>query len=78
MGLALFFLVLGTVFTACAIGAGGLLLIAQAIAMLIDGEATLLHEALVEFDSSRWLLFLFLLCAPLAGFFVLLKSLMGG
>jgi hypothetical protein len=78
LGLALFFMQLGTWISAFAIGAVGVIIYAQAIAWLVDGELSLLSNALTEFDGIRWAIFFTLLAAPLVAFFLLLRALLQG
>ncbi len=59
------FLLLGGVFTAVAMAAGGLILYGQAIAWMLTGGFGLLHEALADLDGSQWLMFFVLLLLPL-------------
>jgi len=73
MWFSLLFLSWGGVLTACAVGAGGLIIYAQAVALVLNGSFCLLHEALAELDGRRWLLFFLLLSVP----FVILFTVIG-
>ncbi len=64
MRFALLFLEWGAVLAVCAIGAGGLIIYAQAIALILNGSFCLLHDALAELDGKRWMLFFLLLSVP--------------
>lgn len=64
VGLCLLFLAMGVMFTAVSAGAVGVILYAQAVAMILTGEIALLNDALAEFDGSRWTAFFFALAIP--------------
>ena len=66
MGLGIVIFELGAMLAGIAISAGGLVAYAQAIGMLLVGEAVFLSEALAEIDSRRWYLFFLILFAPFA------------
>jgi hypothetical protein len=73
MGFCVFLVVLGAVIEACMVGGFGLILYAQGLAILIQGEAGLLHEILADMKSGQWLVFLALLFVPFAGFYFVLQ-----
>ena len=54
----------GAVLAAIAMGAAGLVLYAQAVAWILIGEVRLLHDALMDFDTRRWGLFLLFIGGP--------------
>ena len=60
---------------ACVLAAAiGLIIYAQAIAWILDGELSLLQDALASFDGVRWVLFGSLLLGSLTALFGLLKA----
>jgi hypothetical protein len=70
--LCLFVFALGAPFSAVPIGAGGLFIYAQGVAWLLTAQVVLLHDALMELDGRRWLVFFLLIGGPLMiGFAVL-------
>lgn len=75
-GLALF--AVGAMITSFAAGAAGVIVYAQGIVWLLDGEFTWLTDALVELDGYRWVLFLVLLILPFASLFLLVKHMLAG
>jgi len=77
LGLGLFFMMLGVWLSAFAIAAGGVVIYGQAVAWLLDGELTLLSNALADFDGPKWWIFFGLLSVPLVVLFLLLRALMG-
>ena len=64
---------MGAVMAAVAILAAGLIVYAQAIAWVLFGRFALLVECLAELDSNQWLVFFFILFAPIAAFFIALN-----
>jgi len=58
---------------AISLGAGGLIIYAQAIAMVLGGGFMLLHDAMVDFDGRQWTLFFVILGTPLAAIFILIN-----
>ena len=77
LGVCVFFLALGAVLAAFPVGALGLILHAQAVAMLLTGEITMLQEALAELDFNRWLLFVVILSTPFLVIFLILRHVVG-
>jgi len=76
-GLGLFGL--GAVFAALATMAIGLIVYAQAVAWLLDGELCWLAEALTNLEGGRWGLFFALLAAPiLLGFLLIHLAMTAG
>lgn len=75
--LGLYLLALGTWIGCALVGAVGLVVYAQAVAWLLDGDFTLLHDALAGLDGARWALFFSLLLLPFTVLFGLLKSRLG-
>ncbi len=63
----------GAIFGAVAIMAAGLVTYAQGIAWVLYGRFSFLPECLAEFNSNQWLLFVVVLFAPMAAFFILLS-----
>ncbi|MFP4057514.1 MAG: hypothetical protein ACLF0G_11660 [Candidatus Brocadiia bacterium] len=78
LGFAAFLFSLGLLFSPMAVGAVGLLAYAQGVAVLLNGQACLLSEALAELVGPQWLLFLALIAAPFVVMLLLLQSGMGG
>jgi hypothetical protein len=62
--LALFLVIFGAMFAALMIGASGIICYWTGIAWLMHGELASPVEALSEFDSTRWLVFVLLATAP--------------
>jgi hypothetical protein len=54
------------------IGALGMVIYAQAVAMLVLGRLDILHELLVEFRSRQWSTFAFLVVGPVVHFVIVL------
>jgi len=75
MGFCAFFLILGAVLSACMVGGLGLILYAQGLAILIQGETGLLHELLADMDGRHWLVLLALLFAPFVILYLALNRL---
>ncbi len=73
MGLCVFMFALGAVIIAFPIGGAGLLIYAHAVAFVLTGQVNLLHEALSELEGKKWLPFLTLVVAPIAGFVIWLQ-----
>ena len=73
-GLALF--AMGAMLTAFAAGALGVIVYAQGIAWLLDGEFTWLTDALTELDGYRWGLFFVLLVLPFVSLFLLVRHML--
>ena len=57
-------LAMRAVFLALILGAGGLIIYGQGLALLISGQFYLITDALAEFDGNKWCLFLILLLIP--------------
>ncbi len=51
-------------FTGMMMAAAGVVVYAQAVAWIVRGEYTILIDALVEFDSTQWTIFMTLLALP--------------
>ncbi len=64
LAMGLVFLVMGVFFTAVTAGALGVILYAQAVACILTGDIQLIHDALVDFDGTRWTAFFFALAVP--------------
>jgi len=69
MGFCIAMMALGAMFAAFTIGAFGLIVYAQAIAMALTGEIAMLSDALTELNGAKWMLFFVILLAPILGFF---------
>ncbi len=63
----------GIPLSAFAVCGAGIVVYAQGVALLVDGELTLLHEALSNFDGGRWALFFSLLTLPLVALVIIVK-----
>ena len=64
LGFCAFLAALGALIEAGMVGAPGLILYGQAIAMMLAGETGYLQELLPELDGRRWLIFFVLLLSP--------------
>lgn len=73
MALSLFLLGLGAAISAFTVGAVGLIVWAQGIGWIMNGEFWLLTDILVEFDGKRWTVFFVLVIMPLVVAFGLAK-----
>jgi len=67
---------MGAVISCFAVGAAGVIVYAHAAAWIVDGEVSLLSEALTNFEGGRWLVFFVLLALPFVSVFLLVKCLL--
>lgn len=70
--LCLFFAGIGAIMIAASAGAAGMILYAQAVAMILTGEVQLLSTALADFDGTRWSAFFFAVAVPFSGVLTLI------
>jgi len=63
----------GVVISGFVMGAAGMVVYAQAVALLLVAEVMLLPDAMVEFDEPRWTVFGLLFILPVPVFFVIMK-----
>ena len=68
MGFGMVIFQVGALIGAVAIMAGGLVVYAQAIAWVLAGSICLLPEAMVDFDSNQWTMFLAIVLLPILAF----------
>jgi len=66
---------LGALITCFAVGGIGVVVYAQAVAWLLDGELCWLVEALTNLEGPRWALFFALLLFPFVSIFLLIRLL---
>jgi hypothetical protein len=75
MGLATMVFMMGAVFSGFFIGAAAVVMYWSAMAWLLYGYVCMPAEALAEFDSTRWLVFVILTVAPIGALLWHVKSL---
>jgi hypothetical protein len=74
MGYALVLLGMGALIVAVAVGAGGLLLCAHAVAWILVGRFALLNDALVDLQGNQWMVFVvFTLLPVVVGIAVIMR-----
>ena len=73
ISLSIVILRLGAGFAGLMIAGGGLIVYAQGVAMILSGEFSMLPDAMLEFDTNRWCVFIVLIPIPFVIMFALLK-----
>jgi len=76
VALAAFLFSMGTILSAFLVGAAGVVVYGQALALLLGGDICFITNALVDFEGGQWPLFLILLLAPFVALFGYLKFFM--
>ena len=71
--LSIVILKLGAGFAGLMIAGAGLILYAQGVAIILSGEFSMLPDAMLEFDTNRWCVFIVLIPIPFVIMFSLIK-----
>jgi len=71
--LSIVILKLGAGFAGLMIAGAGLILYAQGVAIILSGEFSMLPDAMLEFDTNRWCVFIVLIPVPFVIMFALIK-----